>query len=224
MKPYLLTIASDTQGMNRYLDSLSCLNNNYEHIAVQFEPFNKRIKSYKEHNFKYPGHLQRFKYVPKDLDPERYVIFTDTDDVIFQKPLPEVLNYDIYLASENVVHSQTIWNKYIQDYPVFSPLLHKEVYNCGMYIVKVPILYKYIEFMEWFQSGDFRKHNFEQMYFNMFLVLNPNLSKVIDSSILSSMYCNFDYGYIYKDGNLWKTKKGDIISCIHANGKNKEIL
>lgn len=225
MKPYLLTISSDTPGMARFRASLEKLGDNYEHIAIQFEPYTE-MPTTAAHRGGYPGHFIRHAFIPGDLDPERHVIFCDTDDVIFQKPFP-VFEQDMYLAPENVVHKDTIWRRYIEELggEFFKDVLwEKEVFNCGMYVVKAKVLYEYRKFIAELPVGNFNQYNMEQMHFNYFIYTHPQYSRVIDLSILCPLYNNYDAGLVEKVDGIWKTKGGKAISCVHANGNNKEIL
>lgn len=217
MKPYLLTLSSHTEGTDRFLESLK--NIDVEHIAIQFSPKTPNLKSYKAYNQPYPGNIQRFSFVPQNLDKNRYVIFTDTDDVVFQKPLPK-FKYDLYLAPENLTHNQTMWKKYIEMNPIFSDLMYKEIYNAGCWAMKVETLYKLLDFQNKIGVSGIMA----QCYFNLFIHHNPQLSKVIDMSIFCPMYGNLQRKMIKKENGLWKMASGKIISCIHANGFNKEFL
>lgn len=199
-RPYLLTLASSTPNLQRFLSAASNLN--VEHISITFE--------------KYPGHIEKWKSVPENLDPERYVVFTDTDDVIFQKPLPE-FTHDLYLAPENVSHRDTMWKEHIEKYPEFSALMDKEVYNCGQFAMKVKTMYEYIKFMMSFPDGGYRALGFEQMYFNMFVDLRKDLSRVIDRTIFCPLFANVHHG-VRKDGDVWVDQDAKVITCVHANG------
>lgn len=212
MKPYLITLSSHTPGMNRFMLSTKLID--VEHIAVQFEPYTNfhgyDIKE-SQNERPYPGHLMRHSFIPTDLDPSRYVVFCDTDDVVFQTALPE-LTADMYLAPENVLHRDTIWNDYMTD-PRFAELLNEPVINCGMYIMKVPILYEYINFLK-----DYKQYSFEQLPFNLFLLKHPEYTKVKDIALLCPLYSNFDQKLVNKDDGNWRVRDGHLITCIHENG------
>jgi hypothetical protein len=214
---YLLTLSSKTPGQNRFIDSLK--NINVEHIAVQFQPFNERLDpfTYIHHNFAYPGHIQKYGFVPRDLDKDRYIIFTDTDDVIFQADLPE-LKADLYLAPENVIHRGSWWEPYINEHPVFESLLDKPIYNSGCWAMKVKTLYELLDFQQ--KIGIFG--NLYQCYFNLFIQERPDLSRVEDLSIFCALHANIHRKDVYKE-DVWKFN-GKIISCVHANGSLKEYL
>jgi len=196
---YLLTLYSETPGLQRFLESSKKLN--VERVPVVFE--------------KFPNHINKWCHLP-DIDPERYVIFSDTDDVIFQSDFPE-FTHDIYLAPENVLHSETIWADHIKEYPAFSELANKEVYNCGTFAMKAKHLVEYQRFLFEFDDGGYRALGLEQLYFNMFIHLHKELSRVIDLSIFAPLYRNLNDGWVTSEGGIWKTN-GKPIVCVHSNG------
>lgn len=216
--PYLLTLASDMPGADRFYDSIKCLGK-VEHVAVQFLPFSKRTFSRSiTNNIPFPGHFNKWKYVPNDLDPERYIIFSDTSDVIFQWALPK-FEYDLYLAPEAVEHWDTMWKEHIEKFPAFATLMYKEVMNCGTFAMKVKTMYEYRDFIMNFDSQGYGKWDYrlEQLYFNMFVYMRHDLSKVIDRSIFCPLFANTYHGIKKADDGLWETEN-EVISCVHANG------
>lgn len=215
MKPYLLTLSSFTPGFPRFMRSLE--NIDVEHINIDFLP-HSGVGTQKEVRF--PGHINKWRFVPEGLDYDRYVVFSDTDDVVFQKSLPE-FTYDLYLAPENVPHRETIWAAQIEKYPAFSELMDKDVFNCGTFAMKVKTMYEYQEFLMTFEDGGYRKLGLEQMYFNLFVNRRRDLSRVIDLNIFAPLFRNYNDGWVKKDG-VWKANK--TISCAHANGCHKELL
>lgn len=214
MKPILLTLSSHTKGLPRFNESIKNLGE-VEHIAVQFLPYSSEFTNCIYTGVPFPGHVKKQMFIPKGLDPERYVIFSDTDDVIFQRPFPE-FTHDLYLAPENVPHRETIWKYQIEKYPVFSPLVDQDVFNCGTYAMKVKTMYEMIDFLFSFKCGDYLNLGFEQMHFNMFLYQRKDLSRVIDLGIFTPLFRNLNDGWISKD-ETWKYKGKDI-SCVHSNG------
>jgi len=218
MKPYLITMSSHTSGMPRFLRSLEKLGDSVEHLAIQFKPYTENLKTHSVFDRAYPGHLYRYNFIPDNLDRSRHVMFTDTDDVIFQKPLPEKLDYDIYLSPENISHKNTLWERYINFYLPFKPLLDCQVYNCGSFIMRVDILYQYINFLKSHKVDDFDRYNFEQLHFNLFIYKHPEFSKVVDLSLLCPLYNNFEQDNVYKKNEVWYTKNGKVICCVHENG------
>ena len=198
--------------------SLSSLKNigeegiDYEHIAIQFQPPSK-IKTTLEYNCPYPGHLKRHSFIPRDLDLDRYVIFCDTDDVVFQTKIPK-LSLDMYLAPENVTHRDTIWQHDMKDFRDFDVLMDKPVINCGMYILKVSVLYQYLDFLKENEDHPYNSHGFEQPWFNLFLYKHPELTRSEDLSIMCPLYDNMSR-VTHED--TWKVN-GKTIFCVHENG------
>jgi hypothetical protein len=196
----LLTLYSDTPGLPRFMES------------------SKKLSAFPvpNHFDTFPGHIEKWRNINPYLFTEDYVVFTDTDDVIFQTDLPE-FTADIYLAPENVLHNETIWAEQIEFYPAFSSLLDKEVFNCGTFAMKGIYLYEYQQFLLNFDDGGYRELGLEQMYFNMFVHQHKELSRVIDLSIFTPLYRNLNDGWVYKKDGIWKTN-GKTIACVHSNG------
>lgn len=196
--PYLLDLCSSTPGWERYNASLK--NIDCEHVTVHFN--------------KFPGHIEKWRHLPC-LNPSKYVIFSDTDDVIFQTALP-TFTHDLYLAPENVLHRDTMWKEHIEWFPAFAPLMEKEVFNCGTFAMKVKTLYEYQRFLMEFPDDGYRQLGLEQMYFNMFVYTRKDLSRVIDRTIFCPLFANVHHG-VKKENEVW-TDGEKTICCVHANG------
>jgi hypothetical protein len=199
--PYLLTLASKTPNLPRFLKSLDNLGE-FEYIPVTFDTF--------------PGHIAKWGAVPRHLDPERYVIFSDTDDVIFQRGFPE-FTHDLYLGPENVLHKDTMWKAHCE-FPSMNPLMEKEVYNCGGFAMKVKEMYAYADFIDSFDKSGYGawESRLEQVYFNMFIHLRKDLGKVIDRKLFCPLFANVYHGVRKVDG-IWKDVE-TVIVAPHANG------
>lgn len=216
-KPYLLTLSSHTSGMPRFLESLKHID--VEHIAVQFTPYTEGLKTIFT-GVPYPGHIQKYAYVPRDLDPERFVIFADTDDVIFQKELPEFGESDLYLAPENVIHRGSWWEPYIAEHPEFESLLDKPIFCSGTWAMRVKHLYDLLDFQQ--EVGIFG--NLCQCYFNLFIYSRTDLTINQSLATFCSLHANMHRPEVVKgEDGIWRV--GDqVISCVHANGSLKEYL
>jgi hypothetical protein len=217
MKPYLLSISSFTPGAPRFLESLD--NIDVEHIAVQFQPITPGFPSFIKHGIAYPGHIQKYAYVPRNLDPERYVVFTDTDDVIFQKELPELGEFDLYLAAENVIHRGSWWEPYINKHPEFEDLLDKPIYCSGTWAMKVKTLYELLDYQQ--KIGIF--DNLCQCYFNSFIYSRPDLTRYEGLDLFLSLHANIHNPEVTKEDGVWKYK-GETVVCAHSNGSMNERL
>lgn len=217
--PYLLTLSSHTEGMLRFLESLK--NIDVEHIAVQFKPHTIDIGADRDTwlNISYPGHIQKYAYVPRDLDPERYVIFTDTDDVIFQKELPEFGEFDLYLAPENVIHRGSWWEPYIAEHPEFEDLLDKPIYCSGTWAMRVKHLYDLLDYQQ--KIGIFG--NLCQCYFNSFIYSRPELTRYEGLDLFLSLHANIHNPAVKKVNGLWTHNEKPVV-CVHSNGSMKDRL
>lgn len=213
MKPYLLTLASYTPGIKRFLKSLQ--NINVEHLAVQFEP-KADVKSYESYDFAYPGHINKYNFVPKGLNPNRYLIYSDTDDVIFQRELPE-FEADMILAKENVKFKYTIYHDTIKRHKEFEGMMESEAYNSGLYAMKVPIFYDWVGYLLDFPV----KTKLNQLIFNKFI--NQRDYSISDNlECFCPLFANIHHSVDKKNG-LWVVNK-KLISGIHANGWTKRLL
>lgn len=218
---YLLTISSNMPNTQRFLDSITNLD--AEHISVQFKPYYHKEGAYKLFPFPYPGNLARFKFVPDNLDLDRFLIFTDTDDVIFQKDLPYLTFFDheIYVADEHEVHKNSYWKRYINIYPEFECLADRTIYNAGCFAMKVNVFYDFIKYLN-SQFEKYFPYQIDQLIFNKWLLHRTPIYS--DDSLFATLYNSMDKGLIKKEDGIWKTKKGEIISCVHAQGSYKDKL
>jgi hypothetical protein len=192
MVPYLLSIYSLTPNTQRHLDStkkLTC-----EHINIRLDT--------------YPGHQEKWRHFPKGLDPERHLIFLDTDDVLVQKDLPELTD-DIYVGAENILHKDTIWKDVIKETGL-SELSQEPVYNVGSFAMKVKYFYQFIDLLFTI------KHPLaDQLMLNKFLL---GKEKTANLEMFCPLFANYFQG-VTKD-KVWKTG-GKVISIVHANGSDE---
>lgn len=226
-KPYLLTVASYTQGSEKFLASLRNTEGTIDYLSVEFEPPFYEKPLYSARLFlrgKYPGHLHRLEYVPFSFfDPDRWVIFCDTDDVIVQRPIPELPDKkDILVSNESVDHKDGFWFTVIKQFPVFTPLLDKPVYNAGLFAMKAHVLEEYVQFLKDFRA----KHKLTEPQYLDQLILNywlheeaPKKWKVgYVPTLFCPLYANYEKGYCQKVNGTWCNKKGEPYTFVHANG------
>lgn len=200
--PYLLSLCSRTPDLDKHIESVDS-NLIGERITTIF--------------MDYPGHVEKYRHIPRNLDPNRYIVFMDTDDVRVQCALPE-FTHDLYLAPENAKHRDTIWKKVIEETKGFEELMDEDIYNVGTWAMKVSTLYTFLDFMEWSGLMDSTPLA-DQLLFNLFIRRNPTMSKVLDLSVFCPLFSNYFHGAVKKDGR-WMIK-GKLISVVHANGSPK---
>lgn len=225
--PYLLTLCSYTPNLPRFFESVKKVN--VEHVVVAFEPYPRGLKDCHYTGQPYPGHIKKYSFLPEiidTLDPERYIIFTDTEDVIFQAPLPEFTK-DLYLAPENVpTHRNTWWEQHIVSYVDhrFDELLDKPIYCSGTWATKVKTFLQYLTFFEEL-SRTYEVAGFgDQLYFNSFIYSRPDLTRSEDLTLFCSLHANMHRPEVVKgEDGIWHYN-GEVITCVHANGSLKEFL
>lgn len=219
MNHYLVTVSSRTENIERFLDSLKHIDI-VDHISIQFDPVWDKDKAWRIYNVKYPNNTERYRYIPY-IKENGYVIFTDTDDVIFQQDFPdfEALGYDIYVGNERILHRDTIWKGIIEDLGDYECLLDRTVYNAGAYAMRTHIFNEWIDYIT---HQSISRWNEDQLIFNKFLYLNKYT--IHDPRhLFCPLYSNYDDDRVDKIENIWMTRRGKVITCIHENGKKNRI-
>jgi len=206
MKPYLINVYTKTEHLDRFFESVKKIN--IEEINIQ-PP-------------QYPGNLNRFKLIPEFTDKKRWIIFTDTEDVIFQSDFPDFDNigFDIVVAPENEIHKNSYWKSFCEKYPIFEDLKERQIYNAGCFAMRVNKFFKFIKFLNTFNKVELPQ-NMDQLLFNKWLSTQDFIA---DLTIFAPLYKNYELGLIKKEEGIWKTKNGKIINCVHANGNLKDLL
>jgi hypothetical protein len=159
-KPYLINCASRTIDNTCYEKSVPKLENSAELISIWFD--------------KYPGHLYRWDcLLDMKLDPNRWWIFTDYGDVIFQTPIPDldVTKHDIIVTDEHYIHGSDYWQPFILPNPIFKPLLSCTVYNVGTFAMKGFYVIEFIKYLQEFRKKieDRTTQVYEQLIYNMWI-------------------------------------------------------
>lgn len=234
--PYLISLASWTPGVERYLGSLRNLENSVEWVDVRFKsepgeynPIFQFVPGIGVRNCfvdgPYPGHLYRLDYIPDDLDPKRWWIFTDTADVVFQAPIPDLeeLGKTIYVAPENEVHRNNgYWAGLISEYPKADPLLDRPIYNMGCWAMRGTKALELVDYLRMHRhdcgpAGD-------QPLYNLWLREQPADIVGVHSSLMVTLYANLEKGYCRRENGLFVNEQGEPFSIVHANGSTKEHL
>jgi len=177
----------------------------------------------------YPGHHLRWKYIPENLEKDRWWIFTDTQDVIFQHEIPDLDEFDadVLIQYEGMTHEQNgVWNLCIKDrWPQYSSLLEKPVYCCGVWAARGNVMYDYAT--KYIPTYD--PNVWDQIPFNMWLYEN-GLTHKDCPELSAAMYSNYYTGKLAVSGNLKFTREyswtdSEIVpAIIHGNGCSKDLL
>lgn len=226
-KIFFVTTASATPGVERFAKSLKVIEKQIEHISIQFKPTIPFFKPYVVYDKPYPGHINRWQYIPQ-LDDNRFIVFSDTDDVVFQREFPdfERMKYEVYVGNENIKHKDSYWKQYIDRNPYFEVLNDRYIYNCGCFAMRGYVIKKLITFMKdnLIFTKDEDKPFVEQLLFNMFFVKNPYYDVYSKIDIFCPLYNNLELKTIRVRKGLFSLGDGHVPVAIHANGNNKGVL
>lgn len=211
-KPFLISIYSYTPGVDRHLVSLSKLEGSVEPVKVVLDS--------------YPGHLYRWDLIPKELDRNRVFIFTDTADVIFQKPIPLLSPDHIYVANEGeIFKNNRFWRAVIRRNPQFQILDNETIYNVGTFACSGHIMDSWVSFVQ-SARPTVRAMVTEQLLFNIWLRKPENYPLLMQiPDLFTSLYANLEKGTTTLDkNNQFVNKNGQLYAVVHFNGNTKELL
>lgn len=227
-KPYLITVASRTAGVDRFAKSLIHIEKQIDHISIQFQPPIELFRPYKVYDEVYCGNLKRFDYIP-NIDDNRFVIFSDTDDVVFQRPLPdfERMNYEVYLGNENVKHGESFWKGFIERNPYFQVCSNQTVYNAGLFAMRGRVFKAFLKFIKaniQFVENKEDLGQCDQMLFNLFFLKNPYYDIYKGLDIFCPLYRNLELKTVKVKKGLFVLNDGHVPVAIHGNGNTKAVL
>lgn len=235
LKPYLISLASYSSGVRRYLDSFKHLKDSVEWISVEFDPsfiVNDAIAdcltSFRRGwpQCPYPGNLKRFDYIPFDrLDEDRWWIFTDTADVIFQAAVPDLdlSGKEILVSCENEVFGESWFFKpMIEAFkPKLDVLLDRPIHCMGTWAMKGRLAKDLISFLQQ-RAPEFGNHpQIDQPLFNLWL-MGHDFGE--HPTLFATLHKNLGLGNITQgeDGRFYQ--KGQLAVIVHGNGNTKELF
>jgi hypothetical protein len=230
-KPYLISLSSNVEGVDRYLASLKNLEDSVELVFVNFEPYipKRELPISKVHRintgWSWPGNLRRFNYIPKELmDENRWWIFTDTSDVIFQSPIPDLdkAGLNILISYEGERFDENwVWIPILKaQSPKLDMLLTRPISCMGTWAMKGYLAREMIAFLK--EGSRELPHIFnDQPIFNLWL---DDKRYVEHLGLFATLYKNFYTGMITKDedGRFWQGRV--LPAIVHGNGGSKELL
>ena len=207
-KPYLIQLYTRTPGCINY-------ERTFPLVADSVRPLPIVLRSYR-------GHLHRWDHMPMTLG-DNMCIFTDSADVIFQKPFPQLDSTKIYVSNEGVNFQDSgIWRGLIRRYPQFEPMLPEIIYNVGTFACNGNLMKSWCDYL-FSVRGKCRRHSLEQLWFNEWLRL-PEIKPLITEhpDLFAVMYANIKVGKAFiKDGKV-VNKDGVLFSACHFNGGTKD--
>ncbi len=230
-KPYLISLASDSLGVERYLSSLWNLKDSVDWVNVEFKPYfssglKRAVGRTISAGHQYPGHLFRWNYIPQDLDPDRWWIFTDTADVIFQAPIPDLdeTGKKIIVAYEGISFAENgFWTGLIEHYPQFKNLLEQPVFNVGCWAMRGDEARDFIAYLK-ARRKEGMHQACEQLIYNQWLETKTPQIMGTHRNLMCTLYAGLERGFVHRDGGAFINQLGEPFSIVHANGNTKNYL
>jgi hypothetical protein len=222
-------------GVEGYVASLKNLKDSVNWISVEYDPPLEvsevdsltnliRIETHRS----YSGHLQRFTDLLDKLTTMEngWYIFTDTADVRFQAPIPNLKSVDkpIIAVSEGILHKEhSWWTGMIEEYPEFRPLLDEPVHNMGVVAMRGYMFLTFLNYLRNVNSAGRYAHNCDQALYNLFL-LEWKDEVAYHPSLMTCLFDNWSKGNVLKKDGLFVNREGEPYSIVHANGNHKNLL
>jgi len=219
------------EGVERWMKTIIDTQPDYvQPVLIKYAPWpkkNKIPKEFKVYDIEgegYPGNDKRHKdvwRVIKDYGEDKWYVWSDTIDVIFQQPLPtldDYKEYDIITAPEKTLHKHNgYWQARMSDEEK-RILADESIRNAGLFIIKGSVYLKFVKYLTEYNYIP----NDDQACYNRWLV-TQKIKELITDSLhcmggLTGSEATFVGGkYVCKSNN-----KPYII--VHANGDTKPIL
>lgn len=256
---YIIGAFSNGKLAQKYFNSLSVLGENVEPIIIQYlnrgtfdkvlVPKNVTLIKYQK---EYPGNTGKHKDFHEVIAPllkeDKWCMFTDMHDVLFQAPLPDLDNsVDMYVSPEGRLFGEIIYWKDILP----QKTLAWDAYNVGSFIMKRDILLEFwsylykqwVDFYQWYKyatiprigNGDTFPFNIpfhDKIRIDMALMFNNNYDTLCFNEFLRRKVTKDDerlfacYAYLvktkiatYTRGKLFRN--GTLVSVAHFNGSSK---
>jgi len=215
MKPVIITAANNNGNTKRFADTFNKHVNNAELKVLSFNP---EIKGcFKHYDKGYPGHIKKYEYLREHIEHDRWYIYLDMFDVIFQKDIPDLDKFktDILVSSERHLWRQSdFYKRQIENDDDLYIILDSPVYCSGTFAMKGNLLIDLINFY-----GNV-KGVLNQPYFNLWL---HDKNHANCDELFCTLHKGIDNGYIKKQDNLF-INDGKVSSIVHGNGSYDKYL
>lgn len=243
--PYLVSICSypneAKEGSHRYLTSLNNLSHNsFELIIIGFQPldavspvFAPTMRMYLNPHKPYPGNLHRFDFLYElashEMNPNRWIVFTDTHDVIFQKDFPDFTQFrdtDVLVASEGEKWSDSSWwSSVVEQMPAdfMENMGDNMVLNAGTWAMKVKTFQAMYEYMMR-RAADYNNVQWsDQPMYNEF-VYSGAVTPIIHKTFCTTLYRNMELQNVIKEDGRFYNRAHELYSIVHGNGNSKKFF
>ncbi len=217
----IITASSYDPNIHRYLSSYSRYASAMELRVVSFWPhISDPSPSVSEVNMGYPGHTKKYAHLG-EMDDERWYLFTDMYDVVFQAEIPDLDKYgsEILVADEGVTWRQNrFFDRAFLEYPALEVIRDQKVYCSGTYAMKGKYFNDLVQFM--LDNDGKYSGQLNQPLYNLWL----HGKDYQNCSIFGTLCSNFDHGTIKKSGDQFFWEDGEIIPIVHGNGNYDRFL
>lgn len=243
--PYLVSISSlpieALIGGERYTDSLRTVTSEYEHVVISYQPVQYLMNVFSDYkrfykiNTPYPGNLHRFDPLAElfstgEMNPDRWVIFTDTFDVKFQTDFPDFSKFEdreILVADEGETWGESTWfptlQAVIKKVNFIEDMKDKPILNAGTWAMKGHMFMEMYEYMLK-RSKMYDDHPWsDQSMYNEFAYNGKN--KITNHpTFITVLYKNVELGNTIISDNYFMNRNNELYSIVHGNGSSKELF
>jgi hypothetical protein len=233
--PYLITSLNEMPGRARWVESVRrMLGDSVQPVIIMWEPAFAVPPNWIVHRMgrAYPGHLEKLlPLLTMALDPDRWFVFTDGSDVLFQRPLPDLdqAGVPILVSNEGVLHRDCpFWAPHLR-LPWFAGLEDQPIFNIGSWAA---IGHDFLAFLRALSGamallrsqGLPMVHVHEQLFYNCWI--RSNRARVGEMpGLFCTLYANLSPGGAARlAGGQVVDHRGAPYAVVHGNGSTKSIL
>ncbi len=240
MRPYLITSTNDIPGKDRWVASLQrTLGDSVQPAIIMWEPHFAVPGDWivRKMPQRYPGNLARFlPLLDMDLERDRWFLFTDTADVLFQAPLPALDQGEakVLVAGEGERHDENdFWQPHLA-LPLFADLAAAPIYNAGTWAAVGHLFMHFVQSLSEMQE-ECRRHGwpvlqiYDQLIFNKWIQANRAFCAEMDT-LFCTLYANYTgprfngRGEARLEEGRFVNRCGAPYAIVHANGSTKALL
>lgn len=240
-RPYLITSLNAMPGAARWVRTAQqILGDSVQPVVIMWEPYFDVPAHFlvRKMGRPYPGHMAKLlPLLEMDLDRDRWFLFTDGADVIFQAPLPDLgaAGRSVLLANEGLTHGESdFWRPHLEP-PLFAGLRDTPIYNVGTWAA---VGHAFVDFLRYLIAAQdlCRRHGWpllnihEQLLYNLWVQTLQGDGGELEA-LFCSLYANvtgrrFDGvgGTARRAGGRFVNRRGEPYAVVHGNGSTKSLL
>lgn len=213
---YLVTVASLTPGATELYDqTVANLGDSVTFVPIRL--------------INWPGGLLKLMAIPVETFPEdSWVILTDTSDVIFQRPIPNLdsFGYSVLVCDEGLTYSESEFWLPIVNGLGLTDMLEKPVYNM-MLAAKAYYFKEFVDMIAYhYRHGMFGSNPYSFLDQLMLCRWVYDKPYGVAPNFMTSLFKNVELGLVKKDdeSGLWVSPDNTPYCIVHANGDTKSLL